>query len=159
MSLSNAEKQRRYRERQRQKREAEKLRPSEDDLIPFLGSSFAKYLSEHSSNTMFYENLHWVGVEILGDLEKDHPEFEMAAEWPEWAGVDPNSLNVASAMVGMFVDAAKELATLINGYKLQEIDRAMANASPADKVRLGYLRKQLSKRTSHFFPVIEAKED
>ncbi|WP_223476551.1 hypothetical protein [Oricola indica] len=159
MALSNAEKQRRYRERQRLKKEARSARPSEDDLKPFLKTPFSEFLKERSSNTMFHENLHWVGVEVEGDLESDHPSFEMAAEWPEWAGVDPNSLNVATGMVGVFIDAAKELSTLINTYKLQEIDRAMSTASPADKVRLGYLRKQLTKRTSHFFPVIEAKED
>lgn len=158
MALSNAEKQRRYRERQRQEKKAKAIRPTEDDLKPFLKTPFHQFLKERSPNIMLYENLHWVGVEVTGNLKSNHPQFERAADWPEWAGVDPDSLNVASAMVGIFLDAAKELATLLNEYKLKEIDRAMETASPADKVRLKYLRKPLTRRTSYFLPVFESKE-
>ncbi len=71
----------------------------------------------------------------------------------------PTSLNVATGLVGAFIDAAKELSALINEFKLQEIDAAMKNASPADKVRLEYMRKPLTRKTSHFFPVIQVKTD
>jgi hypothetical protein len=163
MALSNAEKQRRYRERMKEIQkgpEARKkaIKPTEDELAPFLQSSFGEFVAARSSNILFNETLHWCGVELNVDLENDHPDFERAADWREWSGIEPTSLNVATGLVGAFIDAAKELSMLINEFKLQEIDEAMKTASPADKVRLEYMRKPLTKRTSHFFPVIEVKE-
>jgi len=164
MAMSNAEKMRRRRERKKAEQQTPKarkeaLKPSEDELAPYLKSSFAEFLKERSSNILFYESLHWCGVEVEPDLESDHPDFEMASEWPEWSGVEPTSLNVATGLVGAFIDAAKELSILINEFKLQEIDEAMKTASPADKVRLEYMRKPLTRKTSHFFPVIQVKTE
>ncbi len=55
MAMSNAEKQRRYRERKKEKHDEaasrkEALKPSEDELAPYLNSSFAEFLKARSSS-------------------------------------------------------------------------------------------------------------
>ncbi len=163
MPLSNAEKQRRYRERkklekQKPEQRKEAIRPSEDELAPYLRSSFGDFLKDRADQTLFYETLYWCGVQVDVNLENDRPNLDTKDDW-QAVGIEPSSLNIATGMVGAFIDAAQELSVLINEYKLQEIDQAMKTASQADRVRLEYMRKPLTKRTSHFFPVIEVKTD
>lgn len=90
----------------------------------------------------------------MGDLANEPPKLEKADLWKE-QGIEVNSLAVAAARMEVFIDAAKELAQLINAYKLEEIDRQMKNASPVKKGQLEALKKRLAKKTSHFFPVID----
>lgn len=156
MAKSSTERSREHRAR---KREAKKTPlPAIDELAPYLQSSFGDFLKDHADQTLFYETLHWCGVRVDVNLESDQPKLGTAENWRA-VGIEPNSLNIATTLVDAFIEAAKELSVLINEYKLQEIDRAMETASPADQVRLEYMRKPLTKRTSHFFPVIEVKTD
>src|SRR5262245_28668862 len=105
MALTPAAKQKRYRERLRQKRLEERSRPrptGPGEAALHLARPFGEFLEEHANNTMFYENLHWVGVEIEGDLERETHPLESAPHWEE-DGVELNSLNRATVMVSVFI--------------------------------------------------------
>ncbi|GAK71144.1 hypothetical protein RRU01S_15_00690 [Agrobacterium rubi TR3 = NBRC 13261] len=116
--------------------------------------SFATFLKDREANFTLPENLHWVGIELETDLTADVPKLERSEEWQEM-GLEVNSLTVATAMVEIMIDAAKELSTLINTYKLEEIDRLMENASLVKRAQLEALKTRLARKTSHFFPVID----
>ncbi|NSZ06503.1 hypothetical protein G6M14_09040 [Agrobacterium tumefaciens] len=156
MAKTPAEYQRAYRERKKAQEKAERpvLRPMLDPLQSAPTRSFADFYRERQSTILFPESLEWVGVETTGDLANEPPKLEKADLWKE-QGIEVNSLAVAAARMEVFIDAAKELAELINAYKLEEIDRQMQNASPVKKGQLEALKKRLAKKTSHFFPVIE----
>jgi len=164
MAKSPAEIQKAYRERQKALKQTSrplpkpKPKPTPDAATSSPSRPFSAFLKERESNLMFPESLHWVGVELEADLMSDRPKIEMAPAWEE-IGRDLNSLTLASSMVEIFIDAAKELAGLINEYKFEEIDRQIAGASPIKAAELEQLKKRLSKRTSHFFPVFDAKGD
>lgn len=146
MALTPAEKQHRYRERKERKLKAA------PDLSPVDPAGFAAFLGD--SNLLLYENLDFVGVHIDGSFEDEEHPIDRAAEW----GTDINSLTRATAMVDVFIDAAAELAEKINAYKLGEIDRQLAgDISERDRKRLETIRSRLTRKTSHFFPVIQVK--
>lgn len=156
MAKTQAEIQKAYRERKKAQAKAEQAKPmpSVDPLMANPGRTFAAFLKEHETNFMLPENLHWVGIELETDLTADTPELERKADWEDM-GLEVNSLTVATSMTAILIDAAKELAELINAYKIEEIDRQLQDASPVKKGQLEALKKRLAKKTSHFFPVIE----
>ncbi|KIP99275.1 hypothetical protein RU07_21830 [Agrobacterium tumefaciens] len=156
MAKTQAEIQREYRERKKAQAKAVQAKPtpSIDRVIAGADRTFAAFLKEREANFSLPENLHWVGVELEVDLMADRPTLERQVDWEEM-GLEVNSLTVATAMTAILIDSAKELADMINAYKLEEIDRQMQNASPVKKGTLEALRKRLEKKTSHFFPVIE----
>ncbi|WP_421413525.1 hypothetical protein [Agrobacterium tumefaciens] len=156
MAKTQAEIQKAYRQRQKALPKPPKQKPSPVIDAPFSHpiQSFASFLKAREANFMLSENLHWVGIEIETDLTQDEPTLDRAAEWQE-LGLDVNSLTVATAMTEILIDAAKELSGLINTYKLEEIERQMPSASPVKKEQLEALKKRLTRKTSHFFPVID----
>ncbi|WP_105386072.1 hypothetical protein [Neorhizobium alkalisoli] len=156
MAKTRAEIQREYRERKKAQAKAEQARPtpSIDPLMRNPERTFAAFLKEREANFMLPENLHWIGIELGTDLTDERPKLDRAADWEEM-GLEVNSLTVATSMTAILIDAAKELAELINAYKIEEIDRQMQDASPVKKGQLEALKKRLAKKTSHFFPVIE----
>lgn len=156
MAKTRAEIQREYRERKKALAKAERAKPAPalDPNMTAPTRSFAAFLKEREGNLLFPENLHWVGVEVATDLTRETPHLERASGWQDM-GLDVNSLTIATGMVDVFIDAAKELAELINAYKIEEIDRQMSGATPAKGEQLEALRARLAKKTSHFFPVIE----
>lgn len=156
MAKTQAEIQRAYRERKKAQAKAERTKPAPvlDPLMANPTRSFAAFLKDREANFMLPENLHWVGVEIETDLTSEQPRLERASDWQDM-GLEVNSLTIATGMVGVFIDAAKELAELINAYKLEEIGSQAATASPVKLEQLEALRKRLAKKTSHFLPVIE----
>lgn len=156
MAKTPAEIQKAYRERQKAlpKKPKPKPLPIVDPLIATSPRSFAAFLQERESNIMFPENLHWAGIEVYADLTSEIPKLETSAAWEEM-GLEVNSLTVATAMVDVLTDAAKEIAGYINTYKLEEIEKQLATASPAKAKQLEALKTRLEKKTSQFLPVID----
>lgn len=156
MAKTQAEIQKAYRERKKAQAKSQRVLPT-PVLDPVMASptrAFAAFLKEREENFMLPENLHWVGIELETDLTAERPKLDRAGDWEEM-GLEVNSLTVATSMTAILIDAAKELAELINAYKIEEIDRQMQDASPVKKGQLEALKKRLAKKTSHFFPVIE----
>lgn len=158
MVKTAAEIQRAYRERKKARELAERRvpQPTADLATAKPSRPFSEFIKEREDNLMLYENLHWIGADLSPDLTSERPKLEREDDWQEM-GLEVNSLTLAIAMVGIFTDAAKELSILVNEYKLEEIDRQMADASPIKREQLERLRKRLGKRTSYFLPVIEEK--
>lgn len=156
MPKTRAEIQREYRERKKAQAKAEQAKPmpSADPIISTNCRSFAAFLKEHEANFALPENLHWVGIELETDLTDEPPKLHRHHDWEE-IGLEVNSLTVATSMTAILIAAAKELAELINAYKIEEIDRQLKDASPVKKGQLEALKNRLAKKTSHFFPVIE----
>lgn len=156
MAKTSTERMRELRARQKAEAKAERLKPTPvlNPLISKPSRSFAVFMKEREANFMLPENLHWVGIEIEADLTQDQPKLDRAGDWQEM-GLEVDSLTVATAMAEILIDAAKELSGLINAYKLEEIERQMQNASPVKKEQLEALKKRLTRKTSHFFPVID----
>ena len=117
MAKTPAEYQRAYRERKKAQEKAERpvLRPMLDPLQSAPTRSFADFYRERQSTILFPESLEWVGVETVGDLTNEPPKLGKADLWKE-QGIEVNSLAVAAARMEVFIDAAKELAELINAY-------------------------------------------
>ncbi|TGE90126.1 hypothetical protein C9418_06985 [Rhizobium sp. SEMIA 4032] len=121
-------------------------------LIAASPQTFADFYARHEANLTYREGLAWVGIEVDGHLADEPPKLAKADLWRE-QGAEVNSLSVAVARMEVFIDAAKELAALINNYQLQQIEIRLATAEPAEAKQLQALRTRLAKKTSHFFPV------
>jgi len=156
MAKTRAEIQKEYRERKKAEAQAKRAKPTPtvNPLISQTSRSFAAFLKERESHIMFPESLHWVGIEIGADLTSERPRLEMAKAWQEM-GLKVDSLTVATAMVEVLTEAAKEIAEYINAFKLEEIEHQLAIAAPAKAQHLEALKKRLAKKTSHFFAVID----
>ena len=119
---------RKRRQRARERGEAKRALLQRDLALPHIVGSFAEFLAER--HLTLFETLHAAGVGVFGDLaSEDHsgvyPERE---EWEEIQGAPLNSLNRATVMVDALLDAANELAGLINEFKLSELDQRIAEA-------------------------------
>src|SRR4051812_48041638 len=138
MALSNAEHQRRFRERKKKQREAA---PDLSDAI--ISRPFSEFIGRDRILELD-ENLDSLGIRIMGSdfltAEIQQFESEFIREKPLTA------LERAEALVGTFIDAANELSTLINQYKLEEIDRQLPTARGAKRLQLQRLRNALDKR-------------
>jgi hypothetical protein len=121
MAKTPAERVREYRERQAEAAKAALLRTGPRP------SYFKRPFSEFVSGKYFEfdENLDAYGVRLLGtQLDEERQEFPTEHEWEQ----PLTSLDRARGLMGVFLDAAKELAALINRYKLEEIERAIDEA-------------------------------
>lgn len=156
MAKTQAEIQRAYRERKKAQAKAEQSKPvpSIDPALSKPSRTFAAFLKEREDNFLLPESLHWVGIEIETDLTEETPKLERKGDWEDM-GLEVNSLTVAMSMSAILIDAAKELAGLINAYKLEEIESQIREASPVKRAQLEILKQRLEKKTSHFFPRIE----
>ncbi len=171
MANPNAEAQRRWRERQKQKRlEGLKLSSPNQDIDLFRRPFFEAF--EDSGNASNVDiSLDIAGIAPVEFLDDRGPQSHTgqieqgAAENGEEAyrGV-PNSLNRAEIMVGCLIDAAAELAGIINSYKRKEItqriteiessdltDPLARKAALAQIVRLNKVMEQLDKQVRWTF--------
>lgn len=116
------------------------------------------------------ENLDAYGVHISGtDLGEEVQAFDTEMRWEKQF----TSLERARGMMGVFLDAAKELAALINQYKLQEVEAAINAAcevsanlprgdvealkkSFAEIERLKGIRTELRRPTRHMLLAVDA---
>lgn len=171
MSLSPAEKQRRYRERQKQIRHRELKMPerTEEDV-------FRKPFFEHAKESgnfqdfEFYMDLAGIEPPAFTDdsgAKSFSGEAEMTAlgfDSSPFDGAD-NSLGRAEMMVGCLIDAAATLAEVINDFKKRQIGERIAEleggdlaetdtrkAAVAKIVQLNSKLDQLSKQVRWSFP-------
>ncbi|MDF1598245.1 hypothetical protein PZ895_00445 [Mesorhizobium sp. YIM 152430] len=164
MAISNAEKVRRYRERQK-----DKLKAANDVTDEIATRKFFEYLPVDGQWQDVRYYLEWAG------FNPDHlPEFTDDTD----AGYDPaddmpyrGSIGRAERMIGMLLDASRELAGIVNRYKREELDRhidklevALGNAPEADRkkiareiVTMTRHRDQLDKRVRFEMPTYEVK--
>ncbi|WIJ24221.1 hypothetical protein [Devosia sp. RR2S18] len=131
MALSPAEKQRRYRERQAQAKKTERLTAG-DSTADFLRTPFFEYLSQDGN---------WMNVEMNFDIMGlEAPSFEDDSGPKSTTGEieettyegHAGSIGRAEIMVGQLLDAATELAGIINRYKRLEIAQRIAELQAAD---------------------------
>lgn len=142
------------------KREEAERKKLEDATYPYLQTPFFEYL---------YDDANWSSVEMNFDLMGlPPPQFDDDSGPASHSDqIDPESyrgyagsIGRAEVMVDQLLDAAAELASIINKYKVEEIDARIAeleradladqasrSAALADVVRLTRLRERLSKRT------------
>lgn len=161
MALTPAEKQKAYRERELAQRKA-----ASDSTYPYLRETFSAFL-EHEGN---YQNveiaLGLAGIEApLIEDERDPVAFALEEVV---AGVEnpfpgaKGAIGRAEVIIDCLVDAASELAGVVNNYKRHEIESRLSeleSSSEADRatamkeaVRLNKMLDQLSKRVRRDFP-------
>ena len=171
MSNPNAEAQRRWRQRQKQKRhEGLKLSSPTQDTDLFRRPFYEAFGdSGNASNVEI--SLDLAGITPVEFLDDSGPRSSTgqiergAAENGEepYQGAN-NSLNRAEIMVGCLIDAAAELAGIINTYKKEEITQRIAEIESSDLadpvarkaalaqiVRLNKVMEQLDKQVRWTF--------
>ncbi|MDX0834004.1 hypothetical protein GOD82_29755 [Sinorhizobium medicae] len=158
MAKTAAEYQRAYRERK-----AEQAKLAGDPTDKIADQRFFEYLPDDGNYEEVLNYLEWTGI----DREKlprfdndDDPEHD-----PENDGPYRGSIGRAERMVGMLLDAASELAAIINRYKRKEIsdqiqeietcdlsDPDARRQALADIVRLQKMLDQLDKQVRWSLP-------
>ncbi|MGN6487317.1 MAG: hypothetical protein ACTHLT_05795 [Devosia sp.] len=154
------------RKRKQLEREARERRQMPDASYPYLRTPFFKHL-ENNSN--------WMNVELNFDLmgmpaptfDDDRGPSSQSGQVDEdqvYAGYS-GSIGRAEVMIGQLLDAAAELASIVNRYKLRELE-ARANelkqldfADPEKRqlamdeaVRLSQLQAHLEKNVRRTLP-------
>lgn len=155
MALSAAERKRRQRERQAQERAAQL-----DAVVPYLRKPFFEYLKEHESGWFNVEfNFAHMGIEAPEFVDDSGPvPPEGAGEMDIFRGRD-GSIGRAEVMIEHMLDAAIELAQLVNDYKSEAVSNRMSELVKADlgnepqkraaieeAVKLEELRKRLQRK-------------
>jgi hypothetical protein len=117
MALSNAERQKRHRQRRRE----QKL-TGEERLDIYVLKPFSEWFSDQDWQDVIHD-LDIVGVRDI----KDFPASDDAGPFSDIDGYDHSSLRAAEQMVTTFLDAAVNMASKINSYKLEQINDRIAN--------------------------------
>ena len=167
MAKTSAERTREYRDRIKRQQRESALQP-----IPapaYVQTPFHAFMD--GRHLELDENLDAYGIHISGsDLSEEVQTFETEAPWER----PFTSLERARGMMGVMLDGAKELAALINEYKLQEIEAAIDAAheisadlprgdvealkkSFAEIERLKAIKSELRKPTRHTLLSVDAK--
>lgn len=119
--------------RESRRRERERKRNEADETFDALSKPFSEFLADGHRFDEVAVYLEWAGIDgdALPSFEDDtDPEHD-----PENDPPNRGSLGRAERMVGMFMDAASELARLINEYKRKEISariQELENSSSLD---------------------------
>ncbi|MFO1099032.1 MAG: hypothetical protein U1E81_12415 [Xanthobacteraceae bacterium] len=136
----------------------------------FRTGDFAKFLQDDPNHLLPFirETLDSVGLYEQTPLETDADPYHRE----EWGTANRGALGRAERMVDALIDSAKALAELINRYKLNEIDAAIARlenkkletkearkAALQESVRLNAIRKQLAREVRHSFHQFTVKEE
>ena len=179
MSNPNSEAQRRWRERQKQKRLDTLKQPgARHDSSPFRKPFFEAFQDDGNASSVDIA-LDCAGIEPALFKDDSGPKSstgqieQMAEERGEEAYQGGhNSLGRAEVMVGCLIDAAAELASIINAYKHREIRQRIAEIERADLsdpvarksalaqiVRLNKLVDQLDKQVRWTFKQWKADEN
>lgn len=139
MANANAEAQRRWRERKKQNRLAELRLPAvTHHSSPFLRPFFEAFQDDGNASSVDL-SLDCAGIEPVAFDDDSGPKSltgqieMMAADSGEEAyrGAK-NSLGRAEVIVGCLIDAAAELASIINTHKRKEIRERIAEIENAD---------------------------
>lgn len=151
MAMTNAERQRRHYERRKQA-----MRLPGDDTGSIQKMPFFEFFDSDPNTSDFIIPLRLANI--------DPPGFDddSAAIFPDdLAGLDltpaNNSIERAEMIVDCLLDAAAGLAGVINRYKKQEIDRALAEKGPDDASHLVKLREQLERNARWTLPQWKVK--
>lgn len=147
-------------------REAEERRQMPDASYPFLHTPFFEYLENDPNWTNVEQNFDLMGLPapVFDDDTGPSSQSGQFDEEDVYAGY-AGSIGRAEVMVGQLLDAAAELASIINRYKLREIEARTAElkqsalGDPAQRedaidqaVRLSRLRDHLEKRVRRTLP-------
>lgn len=170
MSLTEAERKRLYRQKQRELQSATLKHATEHPS--YLSRPFSEFVRERMPDFALDENLDAFGVQIAGRdfLTADPQDFPSQFEREE----PLSALQRAMGLVDTFIEAAQELAHLINVYKLEEVMAAIDRATeasmglPRDDIpalkasfaeidRLTAIQTELRKPTRHTVLGIRAK--
>lgn len=137
----------------------------------YLRRSFAKFVGDRHLD--LYENLDAFGVFVDGSqLDEEVQQFR--SQYRREKPLD--ALQRATALVDVFIEAAGELAVLINQHKVAELERAIeaaveasanlprgdvaaVKASLAEIDRLKAIRKELSSPRRYTFPAFATLEE
>ncbi|SOE08503.1 hypothetical protein SAMN05877838_0225 [Hoeflea halophila] len=140
-------------------------------LPDYAITSFEEFVGNRSLE--FYENLDAFGVDVLGsELNEAKQEFRSEFERDE----PLTAMQRAEGLANVFIDAATELAALINAYKLEEIETAINDAevrsanlprgdvealkaSFAEIEHLKAIQSQLRRPTRHTMATFRAKQE
>lgn len=139
MTLTNAEKQRNFRERQRQKRKQQLSQASTPDVARFYRRPFFEWADEDGNWSDFLLYLDVAGIEPPDFGDDRGPasfsgEVEALAEEAA-ASAYPNAINSlgrAEVMIGALIDAAATLAGIVNSYKRRELEARISEIENAD---------------------------
>ncbi|MAW85522.1 MAG: hypothetical protein CMJ42_03215 [Phyllobacteriaceae bacterium] len=132
------------------------MRQPGDDTSPIQKTPFFEFFDSDPNASEFVIPLRVANI--------DPPGFEddKGAIFPDdLAGLDlpsaSNSVERAELIVDCLLDAAAGLAGVVNRYKKQEIDRALANQEPDDAPHLMKLREHLEKNARWTLPQWKVK--
>ena len=157
-------------ERKRLQRERDKARAAQTaiDVDAALKKPFSEWLNDQRWANVL-EGLYLAGL----DIEVPFPgEGDIDSFWKSEWGEGPNrgSIGAAERMVGVFLDAAVQMASYINDYKTEEIgwrideledadlsDPAAKKQALADIVKLTKYRDQLEKQVRWSLPQWKVK--
>jgi len=161
MALTNAEKVRAYRERKKAQREAELRKPA--DEMGIMRTPFFEFYQQGITGD-FEIPVYLAGAEPPSFRDDGPAVFSSMLDGLEVPKA-PNSLARAEIAVGCLIDAAAELARIVNDYKQSEIKARIAEIEQADLsdptakkqaladiVRLQKMLDQLSKQVRWTFP-------
>jgi hypothetical protein len=174
MPLSNAERQRRHYQRQKEKKKGDLKHPDNLDLGTPADVRFYEWFQGQAGGfSDFAQCFDTAGMEAP-DIEDDSDPKSLSGEIERSFEDEPErspysrgggSLAKGEIMVGCLIDAASELARIINEYKrsqingrIQEIensdlsDRSAKKAALAEAVRLQKMLEQLDKQVRWTFP-------
>jgi hypothetical protein len=149
--------------REQRDRERERLRNRPDILQSLLKQPFNEYLpTDGNWNSVWYA-LEWAGID-----PDAVPQFENDDDpgyFEEDDGPNRGAIGRAERMVGCLIDAASEMAAIINRYKKKEITERIQEIETLDMsepdarkqahveiVRLKKMLGQLDKRVRWTFP-------
>ncbi len=161
MALTAAEKQKAYRERELAQRKA-----APDSTYPYLRETFSEFL-QHEGN---YQNVE-IAMALAGiqapviEDERDPECFaleEVVAEVDNPFPGSKGALGRAQVLIECLLDAANELANVVNKYERQEVEARLAELENSDNVdrateinkavKLNKILDLLNKRVRRDFP-------
>ena len=171
MALSEAERKRRYRAQKQQ--EAKALVDEALSAVSVIPKSFPEFLQGDGDEMDAKRNELMFLAETMDSVGMDFPDFseDEDPEWtPDWYVENRGVLGRAERMVDGMIDCAKQLAELINEYKLKRVGQAieaLMNSDLSDPdtkkltlakiVKLEKVRERLSKEVRHSFKVTSVK--
>lgn len=169
MVKTAAEYQRDYR-----RRKSEQQQEAKELTRPFTKVPFCEFIAGNSNWKDVDAALDMAGIDLY-EFDDDRSPASASGEIekgsPDIYDQFPGSIGRAEILFQGLLDAATDVATMINAYKREAIDRAIDEyrsqpiSDPTRQgkimdeiIRLGKIRDQLDRRSRRTFPAIEVKE-
>lgn len=140
MALSNTEKVRRYRERQRAKKQDELKQPTpRSDL--FRTAFFEFFPVDEQVSSQYCQSLELAGIHPVlfeddtgpeSSTLDDIPAEPEGSEYSVFGDSKGSSLGKAEVVISCLLSAATDLAAAVNGYKLSELRKRIAEIEAQD---------------------------